>query len=54
MANFLGVGVELSELSGGGTTLFRSQPCAESGNLLQKYVLSVKRLVEGLSSNLGC
>jgi hypothetical protein len=29
------------------------KPCAESGNLLQKYALGVKRLVEGFSLNLG-
>jgi hypothetical protein len=49
MANFLGVAVELS----GGTILFRPQPCAESGNLLQKYALGVKRLAKGFSLNLG-
>jgi hypothetical protein len=33
--------------SGGGTTLFGPQPCAESGNLLQNRALGVMRLVEG-------
>lgn len=42
MANLLGVGV-----LGGGTTLFRPQPCAESGNLLQNRALGVMRLVKG-------
>lgn len=32
---------------GGGTTLFRPQSCAESGNLLQNKALGVMRLVEG-------
>ncbi len=50
MANFLGVRFELS---GGGTTLFRPQPCAESGNLLQKYALGVERLVEGFFAESG-
>lgn len=48
--NLLGVG---GRSSGGGTTLFRPQPCAESGNLLQNRALGVMRLVEGFSLNLG-